>query len=261
MSNQLDRQRVPENIPSHRTLHNLALPTNALINHLADVAHNAFDSIVGSKAETPPKSPAKPQAIFSIVARVTKGERMIAERLARDYSETFVSIVSKSLHLYNAMVEAAKEGGKLVMLTKLSRPNNFCGSQYVVGNAAHSCGSSISQFGVSNSNNIPSLDDCIAPVEHNEAVIAVREQFAEHGKTPITLNRIYIAAPKGPKSERIAIKADLVFVNAIEDLEHKTGLNRSSIIRHSLQLYDFVKRRHEDSSAIFFIGDIEIEGI
>jgi|688.fasta_scaffold244434_1 hypothetical protein len=261
MSNQLDRQRVPENIPSQRTLHNLALPSNALMNHLADVAQNAFDSIPGIKTETPPKSLAKPQVIFSIVARVTKRERMIAERLAKDYSETFVSIVSKSLHLYNAMVEAAKEGGKLVMLTKLPRPSNLCGSQYVVGNGAHSYGSSISQFGASNSSDIPSLDDDVASVEYNEAVIAVREQFAEHGKTPITLNRIYIDAPKGPKSERIAIKADLVFVNALEDLEQKTGLNRSSIIRHSLQLYDFVKRRHEDSSANFFIGDIEIEGI
>jgi hypothetical protein len=261
MSNQLDDQRGPKKIPNNRVSLNSMLPNTSLLNRITDVAHNAFDSITGTKSETVAKPIDKPQALFSIVARVAKDERKIVERLSSDYAETFVSVVSKSLHLYNAIVEAAKDGGKLVMLRRSNRPIDLCGSQDLITNRTLNHGHVFSRYGMLNSSTNLHPDVNANSVEYHEAAIAVREQFAEHGKTPITLNRIYIDAPKGPKTERIAIKADSEFVNVLEDLERKTGSNRSVIIRHSLQLYNFVKRQHENTSAIFFLGDIEIDGI
>lgn len=261
MSNQRDNQRGPKNISNNGILRNTVLPTPSLLNRIADVACSTFDSMARTKSETVAKSIDKAQVLFSIVARVTKDERKIVERLASDYSETFVSVVSKSLHLYNAIVEAAKDGGKLVMLRQSMRPIDLCSSQVALINKTRNQGHTFSQHGMPNPSSNLYTDVNATPVEYHEAAIAVREQFAEHGKTPITLNRIYVNAPKGPKTERIAIKADSEFVNILEDLERKTGSNRSAIIRHSLQLYDFVKRQHENTSAIFFLGDIEIDGI
>jgi hypothetical protein len=164
----------------------------------------------------------------SIVLRLTNAEKNLLNRLSDDYAESLVAIMGKSLRLYRGIVEAVEQGGSLIMV-KHSSP----------------------------AKRKPSA----SPDDSYEAIIAVREQFASKGKTPIALNRTYISASKGLKTERLAIRINPTIAEGLADLENKTGLSRSDILRDGMHLYNFVKREHEKSDTSFYIGDTPVKGI
>jgi hypothetical protein len=197
----------------------------------------------GSSVINPPSLPSDNDAdIFSssFVVRISKYERRIIDGLSSDYAESTVTVLAKSLRLYTAIVEASQNGGSLLMATVPKRSLTTV-----------AFGGAVSYDG--------STDPM--PRNENEAIIAVRDQFADHGKTPIRINRIYIGAPKGLKTERITIKADRTFMNSLSELENKTGLNKSSIMRDGIQLYNYVKRESEKNDVTFYVGSMRIDGI
>lgn len=166
--------------------------------------------------------------LSSIVLRLTKSERNLLDSLSHDYAESLVTIISKSLRLYRGIVEAVEQGGSLLMIKTPS-------------SAEHR--------------------SSINPNDSYETVIAVREQFANKGETPIALNRAYINASKGLKTERLAIRVNSAIVEGLVDLERQTGLSKSSILRDGMHLYNFVKREFEKSDISFYIGGTLIKGI
>ncbi|MFN9623493.1 MAG: hypothetical protein ACK587_11800 [Cyanobacteriota bacterium] len=197
----------------------------------------------GSSVINPPSLPADNDTdVFaaSFVVRISKSERRIIDELSSDYAESIVTVLSKSLRLYSAIVEASQNGGSLLMATVPKRSLTTV-----------AFGRAVSYDG--------STDPM--PRDENEAIIAVRDQFADRGKTPIRINRIYISAPKGFKTERITIKADLVFMSNLSELEGKTGLNKSSIMRDGVQLYNYIKRESEKNDVTFYVGSMRIDGI
>lgn len=86
------------------------------------------------------------------------------------------------------------------------------------------------------------------------ATIAARDQFAPYSITPISLNPEYITIPKGPKTERITLRANQSFIQQLDELESRTGSLKSIIIRDSARLYDFVKRNFSKPDITFHIG-------
>jgi|688.fasta_scaffold194873_3 hypothetical protein len=223
---------------------------------------------------------------FSFVVRMSKSERVVINKLSRDFGESLVTILTKSLRVYRAIAEAANQGGSLVMTaTKGSSPFG--------GEASHNDilltpGEQVVQLrkppGASaylTNNSPPDIDNDTIPgndtlngrtttcfaVETinnhdiNEAIIAVRDQFADNDLTPISLNPLYITPAKGSKTEKITLKIDSSFAERLQALEQKTGLKKSVIVRDSVQLYDFIKRKFNDNNVSFFIGGTPIVSI
>lgn len=186
----------------------------------------AARAVTTAKAE--PANELRKKPLSSLVLRLNKADRNLLDKLSRDYAESIVTILGKSLRLYRAIVEAVEQGGSLIMTRALSKTGS--GSER-------------------DSNNV------------YETVIAVREQFADEGKTPIALNRVYINVSRGLKTERIAIRANPAFMEGLTDLENKTGLSKSSLLRDGMHLYNFVKREFEKLNTSFYIGNTLVEGI
>ncbi|MFO0058454.1 MAG: hypothetical protein ACK55B_11565 [Cyanobacteriota bacterium] len=163
------------------------------------------------------------------VIRINKADKDILDELVNDYGESIVTIMGKSTRLYRGIVNAVEQGGKLIM-TKLPLPSKPLGNDTIT-------------------------DDIYA------TVIAVREQFADKGKTPIALNRAYISPSKGLKKQRIAIRVTPAITEGLLELEHKTGLSKSAILRDGMNLYAFIKRESRHPGTSFYIGDELIYGI
>jgi predicted transcriptional regulator len=72
---------------------------------------------------------------------------------------------------------------------------------------------------------------------------------------------LYITPAKGSKTEKITLKIDSSFAERLQALEQKTGLKKSVIVRDSVQLYDFIKRKFNDNNVSFFIGGTPIVSI
>ncbi len=231
---------------------------------------------------------------FSFVVRISQKERLLINKLSDDFGENIVTIFSKSLRLYRAIAEAADQGGSLVMTTRKSaftpaRERDPHGLSILDEKAIQTqkqlkkptdTGLDVLVSPADNSDNIAG-DGRLALIAQaaasyagdesalssggyfnvNEAIIAVRDQFADNGLTPIRLNPLYIVAAKGLKSERISLNIDVSFADRLQSLEKKTGLTKSSIVRDSIRLYDFVKRNFQEPGAKFFIGEIPILAI
>lgn len=232
------------------------------------------------------------QQEFSFVVRMSKSEREVINRISRDFNENLVTIFTKSLRIYRAIAEAADQGGSLVMLTDKSgistedtRNHN---THHLQDRAIYSyqatkkinrkisLGASVSVVDPPFKSNDNNADDNVLNEQEasnlrsindntntgiSEAIIAVRDQFADNNLTPIRLNTQYITQPKGLKSEKITLKTDATFTERIQILERKTGLKKSVIVRDSIQLYDFIKRHFNKKNVIFFIGGTRIEAV
>ena len=193
----------------------------------------------------------------SLVVRLTKDDKYLLNNLMSDHSETMGNIFEKSLMLYRAIVEAGEQGGKLLMLTSDSRTGTMTSDLISVNVRSRH------KKGWKNLNEFKELDQVatVARSIDQEIILAVRDQFADKDKTPISLNRAYIKATKGLKSERIAIRASTAFMERLADTEKRTGLNKSNLFRDSLHLFNFVKREFDKGGVSFYIGDIQVEGI
>lgn len=167
----------------------------------------------------------KDKQLPPLVLRFNQADRRLLDKLVDDYSESIVTIIGKSIRLYRGIVDAAEQGGKLIMV-KFPSPTNF----------------------IDNTNPY-------------ETVIAVREQFADKDKTPIALNRAYINASKELKTERLATRVPPAVIENISELEYKTGLSKSAILRDCMNLYNFIKRESAIPGTSFYIGDLLIDGI
>jgi hypothetical protein len=231
---------------------------------------NLATIIIGVVSSVLPSSTLAP-SISSLVVRITKSDKCLLDNLMSDYSETMGNIFEKSLMLYRSIVEAGEQGGKFLMLTghlragirpdlvdiksKTSNHNRKYNDLYAY--KEHEPVGTINRLGDSentkDNNKFYNID--------HETILAVRDQFAEKGITPISLNRIYIKAAKGLKSERIAIRASSAFIERLKDIEKRTGSNKSDLLRDSLHLYNFVKREFDKGDATFYIGEIRVEGI
>jgi hypothetical protein len=210
-----------------------------------------------AKAASPLFSPiTRSSTRSSLVVRLTKNDKHILDNLMSDYSETMGNIFEKSIMLYRAIVEAGEQGGKLLMVTSDSRTETRTSGLTV-------------NAGSRNKNGYKNFDGHEEPKQiatvsrsiDQEIILAVRDQFADKDKTPISLNRTYIKATKGLKSERIAVRASSVFMNRLADMERRTGSSKSNLFRESLHLYNFIKREFDKGGADFYIGDIQVEGI
>jgi hypothetical protein len=224
----------------------------------------------------------------SFVVRISEKERLLINKLSNYSGETIVTIFTKSLRLYRAIAEAADEGGSLVMVTEengyfLGREgfnhSRLSSREMKVRTLDYSPKTTDKGLAVAipppgrdtpNGNDILNGNDTfigqVEPspigrkhslsdkVEISEAIIAVRDQFANNNLTPITLNPLYITALKGSKSKKITLTADASFSERLQMLEKKTGLTKSLIVRNSVQLYDFVKRKFQEPGVKFFIG-------
>lgn len=231
--------------------------------------------------------PKKRKSQYSFVVRISEQERLMIDALGDHFGETIMTIITKSLRLYRAIAEAADEGGSLVMMSE--EKGYSLGQEGVRRGLSLHHEKKIRTIGYSqkittdtgitvtvpppgndtfndtlNDNHYPfsqaepsstggkhTLSDNLGT---KEAIIAVRDQFADNGLTPITLNPLYIAALKGSKSEKITLKTDASFVERLQALEKKTGFTKSLIVRDSVQLYDFVKRKFQEPGIRFFIG-------
>jgi len=220
----------------------------------------------------------------SFVVRISEKERLLINKLSNYSGEPIVTIITKSLRLYRAIAEAADEGGSLVMVTEengyslgsegvnhsrlSSREMKVRTLDYSRKTTDGGLAVAIPPPGSNTLNGNDTLDGQVEPslirrkhslsdkVGISEVIIAVRDQFADNNLTPIILNPLYIAALKGSKSEKITLKAksDTSFSERLQILEKKTGLNKSLIVRNSVQLYDFVKRKFQEPGVKFFIG-------
>ena len=173
------------------------------------------------------------------VIRINKADRDIIDELVNNYSESIVTIMGKSTRLYRGIVNAVEQGGKLIMI-KFSLPSKHIGKDNINDNSDD----------LTDDNN-----------DIYETVIAVREQFADKGKTPIALNRAYISPSKGLKEQRIAIRVTPAITEGLLELERKTGLSKSAILRDGMNLYAFIKRESRNPGTSFYIGDELIDGI
>jgi Ca2+-binding RTX toxin-like protein len=189
---------------------------------------NGNDTLIGTCKANNIAKKTKTKILSSLVFRLNRADRHLIDGLSSDYAESIVTIVGKSLRLYRAIVEAVEQGGSLIMI----RTPSLSGPR-------------------------PRIDSSDA----YETVIAVREQFADKGKTPIALNRAYIDVSKGLKTERIALRVTPAVAHGLEELECKTGLSKSTILRDSTHLYNFVKREFEGVNTSFCIGDLIVDGI
>jgi hypothetical protein len=259
-----------------RPVHSLGLAIGSLLEAAAQThsflaqTPDGFTASFETTGQPPMKNPS------SLVIRLTKSDRSMLNKLSNDYGQSMVTVLAKSLRLYRAIVEAGEQGGKLIMVnnqnittlpvkrqqllhqTSVSRVSlqaNDYGDDSIprVGQSVTSEGCKMAEL----------QDQRVSAHVANayEAALAVREPFAELGKSPITLNRIYIPASKGLKTERIAIRAESVFMDTIVDLEKRTGLTKSTFIRDSLHLYNFVKRESEKGLFRFYVGSLLVEGI
>lgn len=185
-----------------------------------------YTNDIGKVNDTADKT--KTKTLSSLVFRLNKADRYILDRLSSDYTESIVTILGKSLRLYRAIVEAVEQGGSLIMIRTTSssgpKPKTDSSGTY-------------------------------------ETVIAVREQFADKEKSPIAINRAYINTSKGLKIERIAVRVSPVVAHGLEELERKTGLSKSTILRDSMHLYNFVKRESKSPNTCFYIGNLMLDGI
>ena len=180
------------------------------------------------------------------VIRINKADRDILDELVNNYSESIVTIMGKTTRLYRGIVNAVEQGGKLIMI-KFSLP-----SKHISLPSKHIGKDTIDD----NSDDLTDDNNDIY-----ETVIAVREQFADKGKTPIALNRAYISPSKGLKGQRIAIRVTPAITEGLLELEHKTGLSKSAILRDGMNLYAFIKRESRNPGTSFYIGDELIDGI
>lgn len=184
-------------------------------------------------------TPNKPKVklLCPLVLRFSQADRNLLDELVSDYGESIVSIIGKSIRLYRGIVDAAEQGGKLIMI----KP---CRS-------------------LTTSHSIDTIDtaDNIDNDGSYETVIAVREQFAEKNKTPIALNRAYINASSKLKTQRLATRVPPAVIDNLEELELKTGLSKSAILRDCINLYNFIKRESMVPNTYFYIGELLIDGI
>ena len=219
---------------------------------------------------------------FSFVVRMSKSERIVINKLSRDFGESLVTILTKSLRVYRAIAEAANQGGSLVMtankgsapfggneilstpteqIVQLRKPPSA--SAYLTNNSPPD----IDNYTIPGNDTLNGrANTCLAVETINdhgidEAIIAVRDQFADNDLTPISLNPLYITPAKGSKTEKITLKTDSSFAERLQALEQKTGLKKSVIVRDSIQLYDFIKRKFNDNNVSFFIGGTPIVSI
>ena len=210
---------------------------------------------------------------------MNKSEREVVNKLSRDFGESIVTIITKSLRVYRAISEAAGEGGSLVMLTKksgisLGSTGIYYHSAVPNEQAIHEPGLispkspspvtriSLAERPSSGNDTLNDRKEIVNYGDHiSEAIIAVRDQFADNGLIPIRLNAQYITPPKGSKNVKITIKVDKLFNERIHLLEQRTGLNKSVIVRDSIQLYDFIKRKFYSKDVSFFIGGTPITAI
>lgn len=198
------------------------------------------------------------------VVRLSRSERKNIESLNRDFGESFMTIVAKSFRLYRTIAEATNNGGSLVMSTRsihapgggeLASPSNqsLCGSR---GDTASD------GFTIEEVKTIPIAGIRPKPsIDIQESIIAVRDQFADNGLAPITLNPLYIHPAKGAKTDKISLKVEGEFAAKLESLVQKTGLKKSTIIRDSILLYNFVKRKFCEQGVTFYIGGTPIVAI
>ena len=244
---------------------------------------------------SPNPRPAAKESQRALVVRLTKSERKLIEELSRDSTETFVAIFTKSIRLYRATVEAAIKGGSLVMLTDKSI-NNISGIEGVLSSGLDGSTNS----GISSRRHLPKdflatealtgpalshatvadLDNPVAagcfaiptpqkraitgtgsPSNLSREIIASRYQFADTWLTPISLNPHYMPPLKGWRDQKVTLKADSAFFDLLADLGEKTGLKKSVVIRDSIRLYEFVKRKYSELGVSFFVGDIPIVSI
>jgi hypothetical protein len=201
---------------------------NGTLNGTSKETVHGNDILNGTSKANDIENKTKTKILSSLVFRLNKADRYLIDGLSSDYAESIVTIIGKSLRLYRAIVEAVEQGGSLIMI----RTPSLSGPR-------------------------PKIDSS----NTYETAIAVREQFADKGKTPIAINRAYINASKGLKTERIAIRVLPVVAHGIAELECKTGLSRSTILRDSVHLYNFVKREFESPNTSFYIGDLMLDGI
>jgi len=211
------------------------------------------------------------QQVFSFDVRMNKSEKEVVNKLSRDFGESIVTIITKSLRIYRAISEAAGEGGSLVMVTRksgLSPGSNgiYHGStvpdeQLIQEPYLISLKSPVTRMSVANRPSSGGTPLATTLSMAAEAIIAVRDQFADNGLIPIRLNAQYITPPKGPKNVKITIKVDTLFNERILLLEQRTGLSKSAIVRDSIQLYDFVKRKFYNKDISFFIGGTPITAV
>jgi hypothetical protein len=240
--------------------------------------------------QTTPPSKRTSRQEFSFVVRLSKIERSTIDNLSQDFGESLVTIFTKSIRLYRAIAEAADQGGSLIMRTDKSS----CSAD--VEDVSHQFASPSEQE-IQKLNSRKSFvvsvpigglpfgnDDLDGPnpqtaldffpenqidsninkplfLDINEAIIAVRDQFADNNLTPISLNPRYIAAPKGWKTEKVTFRTDASFANRLKILETKTGLKKSVIVRNAVQLYDFVKRKFQNKNISLYIGNTPITAI
>jgi hypothetical protein len=220
----LDRAIADVGLPPIRPYLRNVADHNAPAGSLTTVQTNVEtgNDKINNIANTPSKPKDKP--LSPLVLRFNQADRQVLDKLASDYGESIVSIVGKSIRLYRGIVDAAEQGGKLIMIKSSSPPKN--------------------------NNNDP-----------YETVIAVREQFADKDKTPIALNRAYINASKDLKTERLATRVLPTVIENLAELERKTGLSKSAILRDSMNLYNFIKRESTSPGTSFYIGDVLVDGI
>ncbi|MFN7740951.1 MAG: hypothetical protein ACK5RA_11920 [Cyanobacteriota bacterium] len=219
--------------------------TTSLID-LNDIITRAASSLFSPVAHSSTRS--------SVVVRLTKNDKYMLDSLISDYSETMGNIFEKSIMLYRAIVEAGEQGGKLLMITSNSRTQTMTSG--LVANDKYWNG-----YKNFNGHEEPEQIATVARSVDQEIILAVRDQFAEKGKTPISLNRTYIKATKGLKSERIAVRASSIFMDKLADTERRTGSSKSNLFRDSLHLYNFIKREFDKGGVLFYIGDTQVEGI
>jgi hypothetical protein len=229
------------------------------------------------------------QQVFSFDVRMNKSEKEVVNKLSRDFGESIVTIITKSLRIYRAISEAAGEGGSLVMVTRksgLSLGSNGIyhdsavpdeqliqepylislkspGTRMSAANRPSSGGTPLATTSsmAAQATTLSMAAQATTPSMAAEAIIAVRDQFADNGLIPIRLNAQYITPPKGPKNVKITIKVDTLFNERILLLEQRTGLSKSAIVRDSIQLYDFIKRKFYNKDTSFFIGDTPITAV
>lgn len=241
---------------------------------LADAMGMTASPITGRLSKTTEQTHNRNTTPSSMVIRLTKSDKRVLDALSSDYAESIVTIFGKSLRLYRAIVEASEEGGSLIMLKKRSLPNgrSILGRDSIITTPSYNALTCITPHNLDGTGKATAARATMTTANNDdyseylddrdsEAAIAVRDQFAERGKTPISLNRAYISPPKGLKVERIAIRANPVFMDGLSDLAERTGLHKSAVLRDSMHLYNFVKRRFEKGDATFYIGDIRVEGI
>jgi hypothetical protein len=201
---------------------------------------------IGDGISTTTEAGSSTSKLPQLVIRINKTDKDILDELIYNYGESIATIMGKSTRLYRGIVDAAEQGGKLIM-TK-SRP---LGNDTLYGN----------DMGMGNDtiygNDMGMGNDTI----FYETVIAVREQFADKKKTPIAINRVHISPSKGLKTYRIALRVTPAIMEGLLELKLKTGLSASTMLRDGMHLYGFIKRESKHSGTSFYIGDELIDGI